>query len=281
MNDRAVAAPAAEGPTSTTVGAGRACLGCGYDLGGLPSDGACPECGAPVARSLKGPLLRFASGELLAKLHTGVVLVIAGTIAQLALTGVAFVAGIAAAISGSAPFIRSAQVLSAIGSTVLTVAILIGWWLVTTPDPGVAPRWDARRTRRWVRITVIIQIGASLLQMFSTLATPALQTGGMAVWIVGIGVALVAIGAWIAAFFAQMLYLRWIARRIPDPRVVEWTKMMMWLGPLLYTVGMLALFLGPLAAMILYLIMLNWVRKDLKRIRRSRDDGFSPERLPA
>ena len=42
---------------------------------------------------------------------------------------------------------------------------------------------------------------------------------------------------------------------------------MMWLGPLLFTVGALCIGLGPLVAVVLYWNMLDWVRRDLKRIR--------------
>ena len=44
-------------------------------------------------------------------------------------------------------------------------------------------------------------------------------------------------------------------------------KTMMWLGPILYTVGAIACGLGPLVALILYYNLLNWVREGLQAIR--------------
>ena len=35
------------------------CRKCGYNLRGLPTDGACPECGSAVGHSTHGDLLRF------------------------------------------------------------------------------------------------------------------------------------------------------------------------------------------------------------------------------
>lgn len=47
----------------------------------------------------------------------------------------------------------------------------------------------------------------------------------------------------------------------------------MWLGPLLATFGLVIIGLGPLIALVLYWNMLDWVRKDLKRIRAERRAG--------
>jgi len=266
-------------PEPTLVPRGRICPGCAYDLSGLASDGLCPECAGPIERALKGPLLRFASDEVLARLHLGVVLVLAGTVAQLLMLVLGIVASVGAAMSGSSSAVRSVEVIAAIGSTGVSVAVLIGWWLVSTPDPGVAARWDAPRLRRWVRITAAVQIGASVLSLFGTLAR-ATPTGSLGIaLVIGIAVTLLALAAWVAAFFVQMLYIRWLARRVPNLRVVKWAEMLMWLGPLLYTVGWVALGMGPLAAIVLFFIMLNWVREDLKRIRRWRDANPASSRL--
>ena len=53
----------------------RPCLACGYNLRSLPTTGKCPECGAPVERSLRGVLLRYSSPTYLARLRRGILLV--------------------------------------------------------------------------------------------------------------------------------------------------------------------------------------------------------------
>ena len=44
-------------PALPALASDLACRKCGYHLRGLPTNGMCPECGTPVAISLRGPLL--------------------------------------------------------------------------------------------------------------------------------------------------------------------------------------------------------------------------------
>ena len=62
-----------------------------------------------------------------------------------------------------------------------------------------------------------------------------------------------------------MLYLRWLAPRLPDDEVDAKARRLMWLGPLLVTVGALIV-VGPLIAMVLYWNLLDRVRRNLKQI---------------
>lgn len=63
----------ATSPTETTVREGITCIGCGYDLSGLPiEDGAvCPECGIAIEDSFTGPLLRYEGVEWLERVARG------------------------------------------------------------------------------------------------------------------------------------------------------------------------------------------------------------------
>lgn len=59
-------------PTPTpTVPDRLPCVGCGYDLIGLPEDGACPECGVAIGRSISGDHLFASSKEHRQKLASG------------------------------------------------------------------------------------------------------------------------------------------------------------------------------------------------------------------
>ena len=77
---------------------------------------------------------------------------------------------------------------------------------------------------------------------------------------------LLSLVAWVAQFFAAMLYVRWLARRVPDQKLHNRAKRFMWLGPLLQTVGLLLIGLGPLIALVMYWNMLDVMRKHIKRI---------------
>jgi hypothetical protein len=67
-------------------------------------------------------------------------------------------------------------------------------------------------------------------------------------------------------FFSSMLYLQWLAPRLPDERVRRRSRLFMWLIPVLVTVGALCFYIGPLVALVLYWNMIYWVWKDLGRI---------------
>lgn len=61
------------------------CIECGYDLIGLPESGVCPECGAPIVNTTRGTLLQYASPEYLAKLHKGLLIILASILVSTAL----------------------------------------------------------------------------------------------------------------------------------------------------------------------------------------------------
>ena len=72
---------------------------------------------------------------------------------------------------------------------------------------------------------------------------------------------LAAVVAGAVEFFAMMLYVRWLAQRIPDADMIQQTRQYIWLLPLLYTVGALCVGLGPIVALVLYSIMLWNLRR--------------------
>ena len=48
------------------------CRKCAYNLRGLPSNGTCPECNAPVEISISGDLLRYSDPNYLESLRRGI-----------------------------------------------------------------------------------------------------------------------------------------------------------------------------------------------------------------
>jgi len=147
---------------------------------------------------------------------------------------------------------------------------LVGWWWLSSPDPAYSGSNDGSTARKVVRATVIINAAGTFLPLIFGKANPAVfAQGGLA----APGAALSAAAsiastiAWVVWFFAAMRYLQWLAPRLPNVRVLERAKLMMWLGPVLYTVGMLFCGIGPLVALVLYYNLLDWVRNDLKAIR--------------
>ncbi|HBS29388.1 MAG TPA: hypothetical protein DEB06_08055 [Phycisphaerales bacterium] len=270
MTDPASAPPAAhDAAPPEIVELDQPCYRCGYSLRGLSAEARCPECASPIHDSLRGGLLRFSSDEHLAMLHRGVFLVLAGIIVQILAGLGGIVVGLAVAGIGISP--SGLQLLAQFGGFAGTVMVLWGWWLFSTRDPGITLARDSPRARAWVRATVLVQAAFAMTGLVvQLLLARGVPTGLSFLALAAILVGIISILVTAAAFFAQMVYTRWVGGRLANARVVRRARRLMWLGPLLYTVGTLLLFLGPLIALVLYWNMLEWVRLDLKRIRRER-----------
>ena len=240
------------------------CLRCGYNLRGLSEDGVCPECGAPVARSLVGDLLVYSSPDYKASLHRGVALILMAIIAEILLVvasvGVAVTAGM-----GVAGSMGALPALLQVASLAASIALVAGWWMFSAPDPAMLGSKKGDTPRKIVRIVLVIQLASTLVSTAAQTVPASLNNPLNAGLVYGLGIASTI--AFIVGFFAQMLYVKWLAPRLPSERVFKRAGTLLWLGPVLYTVGALLLLLGPLIALVLYWNMLDWVRKDLKRIR--------------
>lgn len=263
--------------TSNTETEDRSCKQCGYALRGLHPSGVCPECGFPIERSLTDDRLEHSGPDYLRSLHTGVLLIIGGMVGQLAITLLLLTVTIFvifASFGGGGSLPRGLEVLMLIGTalgTLVTLVIVVGWWLFSAPDPAYTGRFDGSRARVVVRVSMLCVGLLTILQAVIAMASPSVRQAGMgggfgAASIVSMGVNLLTTVAWGVGYFASMLYLRWLCPRVPDWRAHRFAKTMMWLGPLIYIVGS-CLVIGPLVAMVLYVVLLNWVRADLRLIR--------------
>ncbi|MEL7474392.1 MAG: hypothetical protein AAGK04_13825 [Planctomycetota bacterium] len=267
----------AHAPTATgTVAIEDAvCFGCGYRLVGLDPDGQCPECGFSVDRSLRGELLVNASPRYVTGVHRGVTTVFFGLVMSLLTNAAMIVFAVAVFIiaiaqaqgnQGGLPFSPALlQVLPTALGVLVALVMLFGWWLASAPDPGYTGRHDGSKARRWLRVSVCVLAVAQILNL---LMTTVMSGGVMSFGFLGLSmlVGFVALMAWGVWFFASMQYVRWMAPRIPDPAIGRAAKRNMWLLPLLYIPGSIVLLLGPVAAMILYGVMVYKLRKRLSRV---------------
>lgn len=253
------------------------CKQCGYSLQGLRLKGVCPECGFPIERSLTDDLLPNSAPEYLASLHRGVFLILTGIIVQFVVLMGGIGVGIAVSASGGnvLPF----QWILTLFSLVASAVIAWGWFQFSAPDPAFTGRADGSQARVVVRVAVVVNAVITLVTTVAQLAMPATTTAPGAVpstvsvaGLVLLLLSFVGFVAWAVSFFAAMLYLRWLCPRIPNWRAYRRAKLMMWLGPLLFTVGALCIGLGPLVAIVLYWNMLDWIRRDLKRIRAEQSE---------
>jgi hypothetical protein len=255
----------------------RPCLVCGYSLQGLASDGNCPECGTPIERSLRGPLLRYSSPEYLLKLHRGIVYAEVGTALKLAASVGLFFIRYAAIGLGQ-------QMLVEMLGGLITVIMLVGWWMFTTPDPGAGGNVPGVGARRWTRAMVVVMGGLEVfLAAFSFL--PAVRTttvaaaggGGFGGQLIFMTVrSLLEWGVGAGGMIALGCYLRALSGRVPDRRLLQRATLYRWLIPLLLGVGAVPWFLccgvpllSRLGGIVLFFVMIEPWRWKLKAIRKA------------
>ncbi|MFG0275285.1 MAG: hypothetical protein ACF8QF_09525 [Phycisphaerales bacterium] len=263
------------------------CVECAYDLTGLPTDAVCPECATPVERSLRGALLANAGDAYLHTIRNGARLVVTALLASVVLTlatiAATFSFGFAGALGapGAPPPTGVVSTLmyinlgSAIGGVALAFLSFAGWWFLTQPDPAFTGRDKGQTARRLVRIAVAIRAAVTLAQLPVTLFASGALAAPAASPIVLLSIVggLAAAGAWALQFFASMRYIQWLAKRIPDQPMHRTAGLYMWLLPLVYVLGAICLGLGPLVAFILYLVLLDQLRRQISRTIRMREVG--------
>ena len=201
---------AADGPT---IDLDILCVSCGYNLRGQPVQAACPECGTPVARSVRGEVLRFADVHWLQHLCWGIDLLLWAAV--LGLTG----GFLGLVMRPSPPWLNYAGLA-------LTGGFCTGLFLLTSTEPRLAHAAPRPLARGAVRIGAALTLAqAGLAQMLAHLPTgPAAQALALGAAISGLGlpVALHALG-WL---------LIPIARRASTTSLVPQTIILMWTVPI-------------------------------------------------
>lgn len=138
------------------------CIDCGYDLTGLDTNDPCPECATPIAESIRGDGLAFASPAYLRTIDRGLTMVRSGV----GLVLIAWLGGILALIAISA---SGVQVPSWVENAVIAglmlasmVLYVAGWWAATTPDPRT-PEGQHPRSAAIARYSAVAILAAVAL----------------------------------------------------------------------------------------------------------------------
>ncbi len=198
------------------------CAKCQYNLRGLTTDARCPECGAPVERSLHGNLLRFADLDWVKRLHLGVRLKLWNVLFSTVLLG----GGAAAAIALGAPL--SVAVFLGMVAGLLGLSAV---WLITSPEPTIGVEEDPIALRKVIRLCAVLGLVGGQAPNVASIA------GGL-YWLVILAAILSLVG--LVAAMGEFVYLRRFARRIPDPKLEKTTGTVMWGFVIVYGVAGLA-----------------------------------------
>jgi hypothetical protein len=250
----------------------RPCFKCAYDLRGLRVDGNCPECGTPVAESLRGIFLHFADKEYIAKITSGVSLILNSILLMvlaMVFGGVALDAGKALELSRTSSHLVPQLLIFAV-----SVMSCVGYFRFATADPGFVGTGYPDTARKFIRGVAVLQIVLAFVRFVAIMIPRSPQTNAdfisAFVMFLAAGVAMTVIGlvVWSVQAIAMMNYVHWLSRRIPDAYLDRWSTTYRWLLPLLATVGIL-LIIGPLFAIVMYWNLLNRLRQHLRSIRRT------------
>ncbi len=253
------------------------CRQCAYNLRGLAANGRCPECGQPVALSINGDLLCFSDPNWVAKLRTGALIILASILGST----LSFVLALAATYVLRRSFLVEQHILGLL----IGIALVVGAWLLTEPDPSGVGERDYGRPRRIVRVTLLLGLADHLIRIAMGQLRPD-PIGRLALAVLLI---FIAAGS-VAGTFALLLYLAKLAGRIPSNRLAGRARSLTWgygglrglvvLGGVVLTIAksdgaravlvtgscaMMPLNLMLLVAGLLYVLMLNDFKKEFRK----------------
>lgn len=112
------------------------------------------------------------------------------------------------------------MVATSLGLVVLSVVFLVGSWKATAPEPGRQTTAPSLAMTRWTCVPAFaMNIPASLAL---------LGAGNIFIAISSLGIKLIALSLLSIGFPASLIYLRFLARRIPAPSLARQTSIVFW-----------------------------------------------------
>ncbi|HRK30033.1 MAG TPA: hypothetical protein PLD59_03065 [Tepidisphaeraceae bacterium] len=192
------------------------CRKCSYNLRGLTLASRCPECGTAVGYSAQGDLLRFSDPNWVDKLRYGVNLTIAGVV-------VAIFGTLALVLLSNSLGTGPAQLLMVANAVIIYSLFFVGAWLITQPDPSGLGEDQYGAARRLIRITLLIGLANTLLQ----LAPEALEMPETVITMLQLMNVVASIIA-VVGTMAQLKYFAKLNLRIPDAKLASRANFLFW-----------------------------------------------------
>jgi hypothetical protein len=214
---------------------GVTCLACGYDLRGLAPDGACPECGTPIAFSVRGDFYRFGDPDRIGRLATGASII--GITLLLALPWSLLLYIVDARVLLHASSGRGT--ITALGTGAWILVHAWGWWMLGEREPGLrddgprpgVPGGAARgeRARAWMRDSLLVFVAVSLGAIAVGLLRSRAWGGGTPTGhVLGRNLAgalwLASMAAGVGLLLTGMRHVMAMSRRLPPGRLATRTE---------------------------------------------------------
>lgn len=243
------------------VDPGTRCLGCRYDLGGLPSDGACPECALAIADTLNWRWLGLEPARYRRRLATASTMVwVAAAVLMVCLVCFGFIAIVLVLDDEIAKLPGSALAWMITG--LVCGELAAGWWFLSgAPSSGRDGLEWLRAMPRLLALscTVLVFGGISVL-MIRAMGSP-VNPSGVVEWLIGPGGALLLSIAFLAVLLGAVLmhltgvwYLARLATRLDarssryEPGTLSLSlRQTGWIPVYTVVLGVLAVALYPVA----------------------------------
>ena len=248
------------------------CFWCDYDLRNTAPESNCPECGVPAATSIGRGLLATVPPDLLRSIHNGFRLVTVLILVYIVWIIVAAVAFTTLLIGLDNSTLNLAVIPISIVSNGLVLAIIYGWWKLAAPFPDIPETIDGSDRRGFLNATLIAFAIVTAITMLVSFIPSNLDPDAPFETIDYVNFVIQAIGVivMILVYVAQMRYLQWFAKIAKNQKMHKRAKHLVWSGPLIAIVGAFFFLIGPLVVLILYWNMLEYLRRDVKKIIKAK-----------
>lgn len=241
------------------------CIVCAYDLSGTDLESNCPECGTPVYCSVGRGALNGVPTEQLKSVHLGFRLV-TNLILLYIVSVIVTMVGLFYIIGVNPDQYYPLAAIAAIVNNGILLGVIYGWLRLAQRLQNLPDALDRPDLRSFVRVALWIFAGSTVITLVYGLfpndpnAPPSAIDIAYAVFSFLVAILMLVV------FVANVLYMGWFARLVGNTKMAKRAKHFVWYGPLIAVFGFFILFLGPLITLVLYWNMIEYTRRDLKKI---------------